>query len=525
MTQEKRNRPGVAAPGGGNKLDNKGQPVNRPPHEAASFELLVIGAIIQEPRRVLPICVDRGITAACFTDSLARSVWESVCELNPDVTPISALSVAKRLNRPEIKNQLDQIATAAAPDVVEYYADELRQRERPRALAAALEAQGGAIRMGGSLRAVAASLHSLADDAAAIADRRASEIRGADDAADYIEAEPPPLDPIISGGFERGDKAEVIGGSKQRKTFFTLLLTLHLAMGRNWIGLEIPKRRRVLYVNLELKRDWFHRRIREACRVLGIGADDLRGWFRVVNARASGASIRSRLVEIVARESPDIVVIDPRYKLHKPGEDENAGMGLQGILDLLDQVAESGPAVLVVHHDPKGEAGDRSIQDRGGGSGWAGRDTDARFALSKQRTEPETATLVSLLFRNYPPREDFVIRWVDGTFHLAPDLPAVPFTTADRVKTARASQAMGEDAALNVLGDETGTAEEVRQRLRGKGVKKAEADDLVKRLVLSGRWIEWRPPTKNPPKYVGPPAAMTRRKAEVMANLQGKLPA
>ena len=188
------------------------------------------------------------------------------------------------------------------------------------------------------------------------------------DAATYIETEPPPNDPVIDGIFDMGDKAELIGGSKQKKSLTTIELALHVATGRNWLGLTIPKRRRVLYVNLELRDGWIWRRIRRACRAHGIGADELRGWLTVVNARSRGEIIRHHLVELAAREDADLVVVDPRYKLQLPGESENAGEGIGEILNLFDRVAEDGRALLVVHHDPKGDGGDRAIADRGGGS-------------------------------------------------------------------------------------------------------------------------------------------------------------
>lgn len=252
------------------------------------------------------------------------------------------------------------------------------------------------------------------------------------DAADYVEADPPEQDPIIAGVFERGDKLELISGSKQRKTFFLILLFLHLAVGRDFLNFKIPKRRRVMWVNMELKPEWSQRRIHRLAKAVGIAPGELRDWFLIVNARSKGSSVRNRIGRIAVEHDVDVVGLDPRYKLMAPGEVENAGEGLQGILDLMDQIAESGPAVLAVHHDPKGDAGDRAIADRGSGSNWAGRDVDARFTLTQQRNEPDTASVVETMCRNYPPVTSFAIRWKNDMFVLAPDLEPVPFTSLDR---------------------------------------------------------------------------------------------
>lgn len=309
------------------------------------------------------------------------------------------------------------------------------------------------------------------------------------EAADYLEQEPPKPDPILDGCFERGDKVELISASKQKKTFFLLFKLLHLAIGRDFLGIKVPKRRRVLYINLELRDTWLHRRIRAACRLMGIHPDELRGWFVVLNARSRGAAVREHLVEIAEREGVDLVAVDPRYKLHLPGEAENAGEGLQGILDLLDLVAEAGPAVLVVHHDPKGDGGDRAIADRGSGSSWAGRDVDCRFCLSPQKDEPETGSVVSIMCRNYPPTADFSIRWWDGIFEPAPDLRPLPFTSYDRKKalagdTQKTAESF-EGAALEIA-REAMSRDSLEYKIRLAGASRDAARACIEGLVRKG---------------------------------------
>ena len=60
-----------------------------------------------------------------------------------------------------------------------------------------------------------------------------------------------------------------------------------------------------------------------------------------------------------------------------------------------------------------------------------------------------------------------------------------------------------EDDALRALGNETDTAAGIRRRLRKAGARRDDADDMVKLLVAAGRWEQWRPPTKNPPTFIG----------------------
>jgi hypothetical protein len=343
-----------------------------------------------------------------------------------------------------------------------------------------------------------------------------------EEVADFIEQDPPMLDPIIEGVFEPGDKIELVAPSKQRKSFFLLDLLFHVAIGRDWLGFKIPKRWRVLYVNLELKHDWIHRRIHRNAKAYGINADEVRGWLRVINARGKGQLVREQLADIARREKLDMVAVDPRYKLHKPGESENLSEGLAGIFQMLDDVAETGAAVLVVHHDGKGDQSEKSVADRGSGSGSAARDVDAKFVLSPQAHEPDIASVIETMCRNYPPLEPFCARWVDHKFTPAPDLPPIKLGPDERKKIAKAKYAMTDEAAFDVLGDNTETATKLRALLRKKGASKDEANDHITCLLTSGCWEEWQAPIKNGAKFIGPPSAVKRRKAEVTDQIQRK---
>ena len=82
---------------------------------------------------------------------------------------------------------------------------------------------------------------------------------------------------------------------------------------------------------------------------------------------------------------------------------------------------------------------------------------------------------------------------------------------------------MTEEQAFEALGDKVVTITEVHQLLRGKGATRDEASDLAQRLAIDGRWEQWRPALRHTPTYIGPPAAMQRKKAEVAELVQKKL--
>ncbi len=80
-----------------------------------------------------------------------------------------------------------------------------------------------------------------------------------------------------------------------------------------------------------------------------------------------------------------------------------------------------------------------------------------------------------------------------------------------------------EDEAFAALGDKAATKTEAKQILRDAGATRDEADDLCKRLVVSRKWTEYRPPFQTTATYIGPPAAVARRKGEILESAQGKI--
>lgn len=243
---------------------------------------------------------------------------------------------------------------------------------------------------------------------------RADALR-AETVEEFTATPPAPLDPIVANCFEAGDKVELIAPSKCRKSFWALDLALHVAAGFPFCGLAIPRPRRVLMVNLEIKRDWMKRRVIQRLGGYGIGGAALQGRLSLMNCRGQGGCVRDAILSRVKALRPDFVIIDPRYKLMRPDEDENTGNGLIGILNLLDAIAEENAAVMIVSHDKKGDTRSQDIRDRGAGSNWASRDVDCRFVMTPKKND-DYGVEVGVLARNYPPRPALDLKAETGRF-------------------------------------------------------------------------------------------------------------
>jgi hypothetical protein len=178
-----------------------------------------------------------------------------------------------------------------------------------------------------------------------------------------------------------------------------------------------------LYCNLEVKAEWMQRRLLLTERFYHriFTREDCAETFRIANLRGHGGDLRKA---IDARDKaaflrtfalpwePDLVVVDPRYKLLKDGEDENSMKDLKGLLDAIDSLAGFGWAVLTVSHDGKSDIAFRSIQNRGAGSYAAAADDDARIALARHETD-EAGIVVDGISRNASTGPSFCVKWTD----------------------------------------------------------------------------------------------------------------
>jgi len=210
----------------------------------------------------------------------------------------------------------------------------------------------------------------------------------------FFSDELPPFDWVVEGMLaagtegQRGFKGDLIAGSKGRKSFFAIQLGLCVAAGMDVCGYRVPQARKVAYLNLELVPRGFQERVWRMCRSLGLKRGEVSGNFTPITVAYPGRLRQDDILGAFIRKLRDggysLVIIDPQYKLYEVGEDECTGVGLSGVLRFRDRIiTEAKAAVLVVQHDSKGgSTADKKITDRGAGSGFAGRDYDARWTLT-----------------------------------------------------------------------------------------------------------------------------------------------
>jgi hypothetical protein len=317
-------------------------------------------------------------------------------------------------------------------------------------------------------------------------------------ARDLLTCEPPPPDYVMAGLFELGDRVLLVAPSKCRKSFFALQLSACVAAGRPFLGLDVPTPRRVLLVSLENRAAWEQRRLRGICHAGSITPANLGDPCRLAILFCRGKSLSvAEIGTAAAAFRADLVVVDPMYALADAG-DEMDQQARREMLQAVARIAAAGPAVILVAHDPKGQAGDRDTRDRGSGSNLVNRAVDATLALTPygdaRDPEADSVVVLSVLARNAPLLPDVCIRFTEGAFILDPGRAPVKATSRNR--TQAATPARDFDALRDratALVSKPMPPGELKQALRSKLLlSKNDAENMATILTTEGgpltRW-------------------------------------
>ena len=319
------------------------------------------------------------------------------------------------------------------------------------------------------------------------------------------------VEPLIEGLFDRADKVVIIGKSKTRKSFFALQLLLSCVTGKSFLGFEIYQKRKALLIQYEIKEAHFHGRLERMCDAMGILPSELGRNLAIINARGKDLN-HAQVVKYIKDSGAEIVLFDPLYKLMEGAE--NAVEDFKPILKWFDELAEAtNAAILYVHHDKKGFVGEQDTADRGAGSSILGRDFDASFYLTPH--ENKELVVLQALTRNYAPREDTSVEWVNGCF--------VGSDEHVRIKTSRSAQKNQTriedwiEPAIQILtGVDCLGMDTFQAKLCESGATVRQMRAVIEALVASGRVeFEFRKAQKGQPsKFIKLSAFDKAEKAE-----------
>jgi hypothetical protein len=289
---------------------------------------------------------------------------------------------------------------------------------------------------------------------------------------------------VVRGILHRGTKGVLAAPSKSGKSWVLKDLAISIATGNPWLNWTTVQGK-VLYVNFEIMEPVLAKRIRaiKEAKTQVLGDLDFSN-FHVETMRGSTIAFPDFIQKLINRlrgQNYALIIIDPFYK-SMVGKDENKSSSVNPVCALLDRLAhETGAAVVVAHHFPKGWQGKKAVVDRIVGSGVIARDADTIVTLT-EHPEPGCLTMEFVL-RNFPNQNPVVIE------------PQVPLLIVRKDLDPAASSGVGEgkaadrsEALLGLVGPERLPATDWKARaLSELGIPHATFYRAKKRLVEQGK--------------------------------------
>lgn len=216
--------------------------------------------------------------------------------------------------------------------------------------------------------------------------------------AEFLADIDPEPDWLVPGLLERGDRLIVTAGEGVGKSTLLRQMAVATASGKHpFNGSPIPPRS-VLYIDLENSPSQIRRNIEPLVWIGGreLDPDRLRIESRLDGVDLLGRHDRNWLLERVASNMPDLLIIGPIYKMHAgPPNDEEPARSVIGVLDMIR--ARFGCTLVMEAHSPHAAPGSRRPLRPMGASIWM-RWPEFGFGMREEIGEDRQPTgAVSLL--------------------------------------------------------------------------------------------------------------------------------
>jgi archaellum biogenesis ATPase FlaH len=232
-------------------------------------------------------------------------------------------------------------------------------------------------------------------------------------AKELLSARYPEIPSVIGGGI-LGEGCGLIldGESGDGKSLLRTELAIHLALGRDCWGLEIPTARRVFIVQLE--NIDFYEQYRLQRMLEGLGVPESRVYDRIsfhdraVRFDLTSHPDRFRALESVKVSEAEIVIWDCLSNIHTASENDNVAM--RQVLDTITWIAaNTKTAHIVIHHFGK-PSPDQKMEHRSRGASSIRDWCDTKISLTKKKHPDKTLRMLTFVkIRNGPGRRPILL--------------------------------------------------------------------------------------------------------------------
>ena len=285
-----------------------------------------------------------------------------------------------------------------------------------------------------------------------------------------------PLCDLVSGVCGRddatlaGERVALVGPPKTNKSWFVAGLACACANGIPFCGFETRKSHVRVY-DMEIMQGPLNRRYRHVLR--GLGLQSFSG-LHVISLRGA-ADARERIMVDVRKHRPDLIIIDPAYKIMRG--DENDQRDIREAVEWMAAI-NSLAATIIVHHSAKGDIAKRGITDRISGSGILSRDADTILSLSLHALEGHL--VLSGVARHHKSEGiTRTLRLDSGVFSHEPEIEPVEAQQEQAQKSKQKTQADDLESQARPHCDGL-----LRELVRRGSMSKRDAENYVCMLAL-----------------------------------------
>mgnify|MGYP001156505206 CR=1 FL=1 len=163
-----------------------------------------------------------------------------------------------------------------------------------------------------------------------------------------------PVEWVIKDLIPRRKKTISVGDYEAGKSFINMGAALCIATGKSeYLGFEIPKRLRVLYVDLENGEDETYRRIKSLAKGFGISPAQTDGYLSVITKPGDFSDRFSLITAETEMFKPEVIFIDNLYQLsgYSDISDNNKIKSLLADVETLR--SNNDTAIVMIHHFKK----------------------------------------------------------------------------------------------------------------------------------------------------------------------------
>ncbi len=441
-----------------------------PPPPSTDYERLLLSTVLLDPKQV-DVLRD---TLSIFACQVHRDIARVLVDLVDETGDSPALVLANRLRDSGTEIDAAYIAYLANEPLARsrqapLYARELHKRHVVRRIIDHADR--------GELDAVLGVLDE--ESRAAIGRTHQIESRSA---RDVMERDIPERPAILAGLLYRSEVAFVSGAGGLGKSWLLLHASLSIATGRPVFGAyDVPRPRRVAYLDLEGDRDGLDQRVQWLGRALDASPGDLCGFDLIDGGGITPGDPpdAARLLSWVEERDVELLVVDS-FRRAFVGDENDSQATNRFFRVFLEPMKRAGVAVVLIDHIRK-RSGDRTLDTAGEmlrGSGDKRNLADVHIGLERRD-------------RKSPVDGDISLLWVPTKVRHARTSPPVPLvlTIDDESELAQVvrGEPLGTDgsADADVLGWLQAHPGEHRRDdvQRALGITRTIAVEALRRLV------------------------------------------